>query len=45
MPVWCDQFGPEKYKTMMISLIQAAAPFGVVAGYFMTALIKNEFGV
>ena len=45
MPVWCDQFGMRNKKTIMISLIQGGAPLGVVSGYFLTMLIKDDLGV
>ena len=45
LPVWCDQFGPGNKKTMMISLIQAGSPIGVVFGYYLTAFVKDGYGV
>jgi MFS family permease len=44
LPVWCDQFGPRNSKTIMISLIQLGVPLGVVAGYYLTAWLKNIYG-
>ena len=42
LPLWCDQFGFEKRKTMMMALIQIAPPLGVLVGYFVTTLL-NEY--
>ena len=39
LPLWCDQFGFEKRKTMMMALIQVAPPLGVLVGYFVTTLL------
>lgn len=44
LPVWCDQFGIYKKKTMMISYIQVATPLGIVVGYLLTYLIMNNIG-
>ena len=40
LPIWCDQFGIEKRKTMMIALIQVAPPLGVLVGYLVTTLLN-----
>ena len=45
LPVWCDQFGMRNKKTLMISIIQAGSPIGVVLGYFLTSAIKDVLGV
>jgi hypothetical protein len=45
LPLWCDQFGMKNKKTMMISFIQAGSPLGVVSGYYLTSLIKDDLGV
>ena len=44
LPVWCDQFGVENKKTMMIACIQVAGPLGVVVGYLQTTLINKSLG-
>ena len=44
LPVWCDQFGVENKKTMMIACIQVAGPLGVVVGYFQTTLVNKTYG-
>ncbi len=40
LPLWCDQFGIEKKKTLMIALIQIAPPLGVLIGYIVTTLLN-----
>ena len=40
LPLWCDQFGVEKRKTLMIALIQVVAPLGVLTGYIVTATLN-----
>ena len=32
-PVLCDQYGPKKYKTIMISIVQSGTVFGIMLGY------------
>lgn len=44
-PVWIDQFGPKSWKTVMMSVFNITSPLGVVLGYVMTMLIKNELNV
>ena len=34
-PMWIDQFGIQKRKTFMLTLIQLASPLGMVTGYSM----------
>ena len=34
-PIWIDQFGIQKRKTLMMTLIQLAAQFGMVGGYLI----------
>ena len=41
-PIWIDQFGIQKRKTMMMTLIQLAAPFGMAGGYLINYLIGSE---
>ena len=36
LPIWCDQFGIKRQRTIMIALIQVAPPLGVVLGYSIT---------
>ena len=38
LPVWCDQFGIESRKGMMMALIQVAKALGVLVGYVITTL-------
>lgn len=39
-PLWCDQFGIKKKKTIMISILQTGVPLGIVIGYVVTGVIK-----
>ena len=41
-PTWVDQFGLQKYKTVMTSFIQTASPFGSVFGFNATTFL-NDF--
>ena len=38
-PTWVDQFGLQKYKTVMTSFIQTASPFGSVFGFNATTFL------
>ena len=40
LPLWCEQFGVEKRKTLMLALIQVVAPLGVLIGYIVTATLN-----
>jgi predicted MFS family arabinose efflux permease len=40
-PAWVDQFGLQKYKTMMTSFIQTASPFGSVFGFNATTFLAD----
>lgn len=40
-PTWVDQFGLQKYKTMMTSFIQTASPFGSVFGFNATTFLND----
>ena len=40
-PTWVDQFGLQKYKTLMTSFIQIASPFGSVLGFNATTFLNN----
>jgi predicted MFS family arabinose efflux permease len=40
-PTWVDQFGLQKYKTVMTSLIQTASPFGSVFGFNATTFLDD----
>ena len=35
IPVWIDQFGIKKYKTLFMTLVQVVMPTGKVAGYLL----------
>lgn len=45
LPVWIDQFGPSKSKTMMMSVFNITSPLGVMLGYILTMLIKKGLKV
>lgn len=40
LPLWCEQFGTEKRKSLMIALLQVASPLGVLVGYIVTTLLN-----
>ena len=40
LPLWCDQFGIESRKALMIALIQVAPPLGVLVGYIVTTILN-----
>ena len=40
LPLWCDQFGVERRKTLMLALIQVVGPLGVLVGYIVTSLLN-----
>jgi MFS family permease len=40
LPLWCEQFGVERRKTLMLALIQVVAPLGVLIGYIVTATLN-----
>ena len=42
LPMWCDQFGEQKKRTLMIALIQLGLPFGIVCGYALDLVLKKE---
>ena len=41
-PTWIDQFGIQSIKTIMMSLIQTASPFGSVFGFSVTTFIGTQ---
>ena len=43
LPLWCDQFGVESKKTLMMGLIQVAPPLGVSVVYFVTSLLIANY--
>ena len=40
LPLWCDQFGVETRKALMLALIQVAPPLGVLLGYIVTTILN-----
>ena len=43
MPVWIDQFGIRKYKTMFFSLIYMTSPYGQVIGFYIGTKMHNKW--
>ena len=43
MPVWIDQFGIKKYKTMFFSLIYMTSPYGQVIGFYIGTIIHYKW--
>jgi cytochrome c biogenesis protein CcdA len=44
IPVWIDQFGIRKYKTLFFTLTYMTSPYGQVLGfYFGTILFHDEW--
>ena len=41
-PIWIDQFGIQKKKTIMMTIIQFAAPLGMVLGYVLNLSIGSK---
>lgn len=41
IPVWCDQYGPKKYRTMMITINQVGLPLGIVLGFGLAMIIST----
>ena len=35
LPVWCDQYGKKKHRTIMVMLVQLGLPIGIIIGYGM----------
>lgn len=44
-PVWIDQFGPQNWKTFMLSVFNITSPVGVIFGYILTTIVKNNLDV
>ena len=42
LPVWCDQYGPKKSKTIMITITQLGLPLGIVLGFTMATIIGKD---
>ena len=44
MPVWIDQFGIKKYKTLLLTILYMAISIGMVVGAWIgTVLFKNDW--
>ena len=41
-PVWVDEFGPEKSRTVWMALIQAGAPIGIMCGYVFAGVMTED---
>ena len=35
LPVWCDQYGKKKHRTIMVMIVQLGHPIGIIIGYGM----------
>ena len=44
-PVWIDQFGMRKWKTIMMSIFNITSPLGVVLGFVLTMTVKTKLNV
>ncbi len=44
-PVWIDQYGPKKWKTIMMSIFNVTSPLGVMFGYILTMTVKQHLDV
>ena len=42
IPIWIDQYGFRKYKTVQMSFLQALVPFGKVLGFILVDLFGEE---
>ena len=42
LPVWCDQYGPKKSRTIMITVTQLGLPLGIVLGFLMATLLGKQ---
>ena len=42
LPVWCDQYGPKKSRTIMITVTQLGLPLGIVLGFLMATLLGKK---
>ena len=42
IPIWIDQFGVQKWKTLFMTMVQVVIPTGKVAGYLLHALFGEE---
>ena len=43
LPVWCDQYGKEKSRTIMITIIQLCCAIGIIIGYGIGLLCELIF--
>jgi len=44
-PVWIDQYGHKEWKTAMMSVFNLTSPLGVMFGYILTMIVKEDFSV
>jgi len=42
IPIWIDQYGFRKYKTVQMSFLQALVPFGKVLGYILVDFFGED---
>lgn len=45
IPVWIDQYSPNKFKTIFMAVFNISSAVGVMLGYLLTMLIKNKYNV
>ena len=43
LPVWCDQYGKVKSRTIMVTLVQLGAPVGIIIGYGLGLLCEKIY--
>ena len=45
IPVWVDQYIPNKYKTVLMAVFQLSSLLGIVIGYCLTFAVKQKYDV
>ena len=43
LPVWCDQYGSKKARTMMVTIVQVGNPLGIVFGFGICTLLSSNW--
>ena len=41
LPVWCDQYGKEKKRTLMVTIVQLGGGLGIIIGYGLGLLCEE----
>ena len=44
-PVWCDQYGVKKFKTLKITLIQITIPIGNIVGSILSTFLPWRYAI